>query len=43
MQNIGLDAQRAMGLAKDDVDDGLGIPPQEREMLKRANEILGFA
>ena len=43
MQNIGLEAQRAMGLTKYDADNVLGLPLQEREMLKRANEILGFA
>ena len=42
MQNIGLEAQRAMGLAKYDADNVSGVPPQEREMLKKANEILGF-
>ena len=43
MQNIGLEAQRAMGLAKYEADDVSGIPSQERAILKKANEILGFA
>ena len=43
MHNIGLEAQRAMGLAKYDANNVSGVPSQEREMLKRANEILGFA
>ena len=42
MQNITLDAQRAMGLAKYE-SDVPGVLPGERKMLKRANEILGFA
>jgi len=42
MQNIDLDAQRALGLARYD-SDAPGLLPQERETMDRANEILGFA
>jgi len=42
MQNIDLDAQRALGLARYD-SDARGLLPQEREMMDRATEILGFA
>jgi RNA polymerase-interacting CarD/CdnL/TRCF family regulator len=42
MQNISIDAQRAMGLAKYD-QDRKDIPPTERQMLETANQILGFA
>ena len=42
MQNINLDAQRAMGIAKFD-GDAPGLLPTERQTVKRANEILGFA
>lgn len=41
IQNVDLDAQRAMGLTKFD-SDAPGIPAGERKMLRRANEILGF-
>lgn len=42
MDNMSLEAQRAMGLAKYDAS-AQGIPPTELKMLQRANEILGFA
>jgi len=42
MQNIDLDAQRALGLARYN-SDAPGLRPQERQMMHRANEILGFA
>ena len=41
VRNINVDAQRAMGLAKfDQVRQDL--PKEQRHMLQRANEILGF-
>lgn len=42
MQNIDVEAQRAMGLLKYDVDRK-GIANAEREVLSSANEILGFS
>ena len=42
MGNIGVDAQRAMGLARYDTKIH-GIPAQERRMLEKANEIFGFS
>lgn len=41
MDNISIEAQRAMGLAKYD-DSVQGLPATERKMLQRANGILGF-
>ena len=42
MGNIGVEAQRAMGLASYKTN-GQGIPSQERRMLEKANEIFGFS
>ncbi|KAI4125292.1 MAG: hypothetical protein LQ338_004338 [Usnochroma carphineum] len=42
MKNISVEAQRAMGLAPYDVQEK-GIPEPERAVLRKANEILGFA
>ena len=41
MRNINIDAQRAMGLARFD-QERQDLPKEERQMLQRANEILGF-
>ena len=41
LRNINVDAQRAMGLAKYD-QDRQDLRKEERQMLQRANEILGF-
>ena len=41
MQNIDVEARRAMGLAGYD-DGGKGLLGRERRVLRRANEILGF-
>ena len=41
MQNIDIEAQRAMGLTRYDADRK-GLLEQDRQMLHRANEILGF-
>lgn len=41
MQNIDIEAQRAMGLARYDYNQK-GLLERERHMLQRANEILGF-
>ena len=41
MQNIDIGAQRAMGLTRYDVGQK-GLPEQERQMLQKANAILGF-
>lgn len=41
MQNIDLEAQQAMGLAKFPAN-GKGVSEGEHKMLKKANEILGF-
>ena len=41
MQNIDIEAQRAMGLARYDSNQK-GLLERERHMLQRANEILGF-
>lgn len=41
MQNIDLDAQRAMGLARFE-SEAPGVGTRERSMLHRANGILGF-
>ena len=41
IQNISIDSQRAMGLAKYDQDRG-DLPQIEREMLETANQILRF-
>ena len=41
MDNISVEAQRAMGLAPFDAA-ARGIPGGERRMLEKANEILGF-
>ena len=41
MNNTSTQAQRAMGLAKFD-SNAQGIPIREREMLARANTVLGF-
>ena len=41
MQNIDVEAQRAMGLTRYDAEQK-GLPKRERQMLQRANEILGF-
>ena len=41
MRNINIDAQRAMGLAKYD-QDRRDLPKEDRQMLQKANEILGF-
>ena len=41
MRNINIDAQRAMGLAKYD-QDRRDLPKEDRQMLQRANKILGF-
>ena len=41
MQNIDIDAQRAMGLMRYDADQK-GLLERERQILQRANEILGF-
>ncbi|KAL8939437.1 MAG: hypothetical protein Q9216_003356 [Gyalolechia sp. 2 TL-2023] len=42
MKNISLEAQQAMGLAPWDPEQK-GIPERERGVLRKANEILGFA
>ena len=42
MDNTTVEAQRAMGLTQFDAG-ARGVPSAERKMLKRANEILGFA
>ena len=42
MGNIDVEAQQAMGLARHDMT-AQRIPTQERRMLERANEILGFS
>lgn len=42
MQNIDIQAQRAMGLAKYDSDQK-GLQERERQALENANSILGFA
>lgn len=41
MDNIGREAQRAMGLAPYDSREP-GVPERERGVLDRANEVLGF-
>lgn len=41
MQNVDVEAQRAMGLMRYD-DQKKGLPDREQRMLERANEILGF-
>ena len=41
MQNIDVEAQRAMGLTRYDADQK-GLRRRERQMLQRSNEILGF-
>ena len=41
MGNVSAQAQRAMGLAKFD-HNIRGVPIGEREMLARANTVLGF-
>lgn len=41
MQNIDIEAQRAMGLTKYDSDQE-GLQKRERQMLQNANAILGF-
>ena len=41
MQNIDIEAQRAMGLTRYDAGQK-GLLERERQMLQRANEILGF-
>ena len=41
MQNIDVEARRAMGLTRYDAGQQ-GLPERERQMLQRANEILGF-
>lgn len=41
MENIGVEAQRAMGLAPYN-DNVKGIPTEERRMLEKANQIFGF-
>lgn len=40
-QDIDVEAQRAMGLMRYDADQK-GLLERERQMLERANEILGF-
>jgi len=40
-QNIDIEAQRAMGISKYDAARQ-GLPETERQMLLKANEILGF-
>ena len=42
IQNINIEAQRSLGLARFD-DDEKGVSIGERKMLTRANEILRFA
>ena len=42
MQNIDIEAQRAMGLQKYDASRS-GLQESERQTLQIANEILGFA
>ena len=41
MQNLDIEAQRAMGLTEYDAGHK-GLLEQERRTLERANEILGF-
>ena len=41
MQNIDVEAQRAMGLTRYDAGQ-IGLLERELQMLQRANEILGF-
>lgn len=41
MQNIDIEAQRAMGLARYDASQK-GLLEGERQTLERANRILGF-
>ena len=41
VQNIDVEAQRAMGLTRYDAGQK-GLLERERQMLQRANEILGF-
>ena len=41
MQSIDMEAQRAMGLTRYDSGQN-GLLEQERQTLRRANEILGF-
>ena len=41
MQNIDIEAQRAMGLTRYDTGRK-GLLEQERQTLQKANEILGF-
>lgn len=42
MQNIDIEAQRAMGLTKYDTHQK-GLQERERQVLQHANSILGFA
>lgn len=41
MENIDIEAQRAMGLTRYDADRK-GLLERERQTLQKANEILGF-
>jgi hypothetical protein len=42
MQNIDVEAQRAMGLTRYDSDQK-GLQERERQVLQKANSLLGFA
>lgn len=42
IKNISREAQQAMGLTKYD-SELKGLPERERQTMRRANEILGFA